>query len=129
MSKPFTEMLVSLAGYILLPRVDGKFNVFQHSIDTIINQDAVTVEVPDRGEDISLLFMGGKKSSFITLDAISGKLSTCDASGITSSLSDIRVIRVEKSVNCFSNKGYEFWNLTTNTVSLQFSHEVVCPNE
>ena len=119
-------MLVSLDGYILLPRVDGKFNVFQHSIDTIINQDAVTVEVPDRGEDISLLFMGGKKSSFITLDAISGKLSTCDASGITSSLSDIRV---EKSVNCFSNKGYEFWNLTTNTVSLQFSHEVVCPNE
>ena len=57
MSKPFTEMLVSLDGYILLPRVDGKFNVFQHSIDTIINQDAVTVEVPDRGEDISLLFM------------------------------------------------------------------------
>lgn len=124
-SKPFNKMLVSLDGYILLPRVDGKFNVFQHSIDTIISKDAVTVEVPERGEDMSLLFMGGKKSSFITLDAISGKLSTCDASGMSSSLSDIRVIRVEKSVNCFSNKGYEFWNLTTNTVSLQFSHEVM----
>lgn len=42
-----------------------------------------------------------------------------------SSLSEIRVIRIDKGVNCFSNRGYEFWNLTTTSILLQFSNEVV----
>ena len=118
-------MLVSLDGYILLPRVDGKFNVFQHSIDNIISQDTVTLESPERGEDATVLFMGSKKSSFITINAVSGKVSSHSSADSIAPLSDIRVIRVEKSVNCYSNQGYEFWNLTTNSVSLQFSHEVI----
>ena len=39
-------MLVSLDGYILIPRMDGKFSVFQDSIDSIINKDTVTVNIP-----------------------------------------------------------------------------------
>lgn len=118
-------MLVSLDGYILLPRVDGKFNVFQHNIDNIINQDTVTLESPDREEDASVLFMGSKKSSFITINAVSGKRSNYSSPEVIAPLADIRVIRVEKNVNCYSNQGYEFWNLTTNTISLQFSREVI----
>ena len=45
-TKPFNEMLVSLDGYILIPRVDGKFSVFQDSIDSIVNKDTVTVSIP-----------------------------------------------------------------------------------
>ena len=120
-SEPFTEMLVSLDGYILLPRVDGKFSVFQHSIDNIINKDTVVVDLPQSEGDQSLLFMGGKKSSFITVDAVTGKI----AGFKYPYMSDIRVIRVEKSVNCFSSRGFEYWNLTTTTVSLQFSHETM----
>ena len=45
-TKPFNEMLVSLDGYILIPRVDGKFSVFQDSIDSIVNKDTVTVNIP-----------------------------------------------------------------------------------
>ena len=46
-------MLVSLDGYILLPRVDGKFSVFQHSIDNIINKDTVVVDLPQSEGDQS----------------------------------------------------------------------------
>lgn len=45
-NRPFNEILVTLDGYILIPRVDGKFNVFQHSIDNIINKDTISVDIP-----------------------------------------------------------------------------------
>ena len=48
-SKPFNELIVTLDGYILFPRVDGKFSVFQHSIDSIIEKDTITVEIPGLG--------------------------------------------------------------------------------
>ena len=59
--------------------------MFQHSIDNIINQDTISVDIsgPDSlahlcflfSDDSSLLFLGSKKSSFTTLDALSGKRS------------------------------------------------------
>lgn len=85
--------------------------------------------------------MGGKKSTFISLNDVSGKLSSFGSeipdpsievfasplshNQLSHSLSELRVVRVQKSVNCYSNRGIEFWNLTTNTLSLQFSNEMV----
>ena len=45
-------MLVSLDGYILIPRIDGKYNVFQHSIDNIINQDTVIINATKHGGEL-----------------------------------------------------------------------------
>ena len=87
--------------------------------------------------------MGGKKSTFVSLNDVSGKVSSFGTedpdpdievllpslshSQLSPSLSELRVLRVEKSVNCFNNRGFEYWNLTTTTLSLQFSNELVPP--
>ena len=47
--KPFNELIVTLDGYILFPNMDGKFSVFQHSIDSIIDQDTITFQFPGLG--------------------------------------------------------------------------------
>ena len=56
-SRPFNEILVTLDGYILIPRVDGKFNVFQHSIDNIINKDTISVDIPGPNSILFILFL------------------------------------------------------------------------
>ena len=69
--------------------------MFQHSIDNIINEDTISVDIsgPDSLArlfllfffDSSLLFLGITKSSFTTLDALSGKRSAFGSDGYSSS--------------------------------------------